>query len=238
MSRETNYFMTNLTQAARDNPLAAALIGGGALWLMFGNRALGGVAAGMTSVVQPLAEAGMRGVSSTTDAMSSASGRATDTVTDIARSVTRAAGDASASATAAIKDRMADTVNRTADTFRSTPNPVAPLEKGYASARSTLSDLLERQPLVLGAIGIAIGAGVASAVAGTTLENEWAGSLSDDVKDAVKGRAGDVAAAAQRAAGEVGSEFRAAAGETVGKLRKTGEEAVETVRETATAGRH
>lgn len=238
MNREANNFMTNLTQAARDNPLAAALIGGGALWLMFGNRALGGVGAGVTSVVQPLAEAGMRGVSSTADAITSAGGRATDTVMDTARSVTRAAGDATSSATAAVKDSMADTINRTADTLRSTPNPLAPLEKGYASAQSALTDLLERQPLVLGAIGLVIGAGVASAVASTTLENEWAGPLSDDVKDAVKGRAEHIAETAQRAAGEVGSEFRAAAGEAVDKLRKTGEEAVQSVREKVDAGRN
>ena len=97
---------------------------------------------------------------------------------------------------------------------------------------------LARLAEVLGAIGLVSGAGVASAVASTTLENEWAGPLSDDVKDAVKGRAEHVAETAQRAAGEVGSDFRAAAGEAVDKLRKTGEEAVQTVREKVEAGRH
>jgi hypothetical protein len=46
MNRQANDFMSNLSQAARDNPLAAALIGGGALWLMFGNRAFGSLASG------------------------------------------------------------------------------------------------------------------------------------------------------------------------------------------------
>jgi hypothetical protein len=38
MTRDSDTFVSSLSQAARDNPLAAALIGGGALWLMFGNR--------------------------------------------------------------------------------------------------------------------------------------------------------------------------------------------------------
>ena len=65
MNQQTSSFVSNLSQAARDNPLAAALIGGGALWLMFGNRAIGGAFGGLTSAVHPLAEAGMRGASST-----------------------------------------------------------------------------------------------------------------------------------------------------------------------------
>jgi hypothetical protein len=42
-------------------------------------------------------------------------------------------------------------------------------------AQSTLADMLERQPLVLGAIGLAIGAAVAGAFRTSGLENEWIG---------------------------------------------------------------
>jgi len=251
MNREANDFMSSLSQAARDNPLAAALIGGGALWLMFGNRALGGIASGAASVAQPIAEAGMRGMSNTADAVAGFGSRATDSVTETARSMTRAASDAASSGAAAVGNGMAavgnkarDGFNRTAETLGSPPNPMPYLEqgyaglgKGYSSAQSALSDLLEKQPLVLGAIGLAIGAGVASAVASTSIENEWVGSLSDDVKEAVKGRTEQVVETAQRAAGEVGSEFRAAAGDAVDKLRKTGEQAVQAVKQTADAGR-
>lgn len=231
MNPEANTFVSNLSQAARDNPLAAALIGGGALWLMFGNRALGGVA----SVVQPLAETGLRGVSNAADAVTSASGRATDAVLDTARSVTHTAGEALASSASAVRDGVTDAVTHTAETLRATPNPVRGFEKGYAGAQSALTDLLERQPLVLGAIGLAIGAGVASAFASRALENEWAGSLSDDVKDAVTERAKHVAETAQRAAGEIGNDFRAAAGEAADKLRTAGADAVRTVKDTMEA---
>ena len=41
MSVTSPGFIDNLIVAARENPLSAALIGGGALWLMMGDRRLG-----------------------------------------------------------------------------------------------------------------------------------------------------------------------------------------------------
>ena len=102
-----------------------------------------------------------------------------------------------------------------------------------------LTDLLERQPLVIGAIGLAIGACCANAFASTSFENAiGAGPVSDEVKEAVKGRAEHVTEIATHSAGEAGSEFRAAASEAVDTLRKAGQGAVQSVRETAPAGRH
>ena len=216
-------FITNLSQAARDNPLAAALIGGGALWLLLGNRAVGNTLAGATSTAQPLAESGMRGISSAADAVSSAagavasaSGRVANATTDAVRSMVRSATEAATDAASAVRDRTTDTMERTSDTLDSSSealrsaNPMPQVQRGYASAQSTLTDLLERQPLVIGAIGLAIGACCANAFASTAFENEWAGPVSDEVKEAVKGRAEHVTETATRAAGEAGSEFRAA----------------------------
>lgn len=253
MSRDANTFISSLSQAVRDNPFAAALIGGGAVWLMFGSRPIGSALGGVASVTQPVAESGKRSaaravdtVTGAADAMASAGSRAADAITESTGSAARAAGDAAMSGTSVVKEHVSETfsqaadnmnhvVGRAAETLRSVPNPLPQLQKGYVSAESTLTNLFERQPLVLGTIGFAIGAGVASAFASTALENEWAGPLSDDVKDAVKERAEHVAEATHRAAGEAGSEFRAAAGDAAEKLRKAGEDAVQTVRETADA---
>jgi hypothetical protein len=234
MKRGTDTFISSLSQAVRENPIAATLIGGGALWFMLGNRPISRAA----SAAQPLAESGMRGISN-----AAAGGRAADAVMETAR----AAGEAASSGAAAASDRMAETFDRTADsvnratgklgrageTLRPPLNPLPHLQRGYANAQSTLADLFERQPLVLGAIGLAIGAGAASALARTSFEDEWAGSMSDEVKDAVADRAEHVAEAAQQAASEVGGEFRAAAGEAADKLRKAGAETVQTAREEA-----
>ena len=243
-----NNFVSSLSQAARDNPLAAALIGGGALWLLLGNRTLSGAAQGARSIAQPLAESGMRGMSSAADtlsnaadAVSSTAGRAADAATDMARSMMRNASDTAATGSAAIRERVVGTAERTEDMVGQgkdalrAANPMPQLQQGYADAKSALTDLLDRQPLVLGAIGLAIGAGVANAIASTALENEWIGSTSDEVKETVKGRAEQVAETAQRAAGQAGSEFRAAASEVADTLRKAGREAVQSVRETARA---
>lgn len=240
MNRDRSTFVESLSQAARDNPLAAALIGGGALWLVFGNR-LGDAFGSMASV----ARSGARGAAEATEAAMEAGRHTAEQATEAAQATLRSTGEAATSASAAVKERMNEASSRTTDagrgaagSFSSAAEALHPssrtlsqLRKGYASAQSGLTDLFERQPLVLGALGLAIGAGVAGAIASTNVENEWAGSLSDEVKDTARNRAEHVAETAQRAAGEFGSDFRAAAGEAAHKIRKAGEDATHAMRE-------
>ena len=47
-------------RGARENPLAAALIGGGALWLLIGSDKLKNAAGSVTSAAAPLADLGAR----------------------------------------------------------------------------------------------------------------------------------------------------------------------------------
>ena len=231
-----NDFVSGLTQAARDNPLAAALIGGGALWLMLGNRPIAGAASGIASSAQTVAEKGMQAASQAADAVASAGSRVAEAASDM----TRKASDVAASTSSSMTERMQQAAGSASDTFsqqteqlarsgeeklRSTPNMIPPLREGLANAQSALTDLLDRQPLVLGALGLAIGAGVASALKTTSLENELAGSYSDEVKDEVKARAERVVETTQRAAGDLGNDFRAAASEAVDKLRGAGADA-------------
>jgi hypothetical protein len=229
MTEQGNDFVSRLTQAARDNPLAAALIGGGALWLMLGDRAIAGATRGVAAGVHGATDAGMQGVSQAADGARTMGTRAMERATDQTRSV----GEAAAGGIETVKrgvgtavEKAGAALSQAAETARdSVPTPT--IRRTYRSAQSALTDLLDRQPLVLGAIGLAIGAGVASAIASTTVENEWAGPISDEVKDLVGERAADVADTAQRAAGELGDEFRAAASETAGKLREAGARAAE-----------
>jgi len=223
MNTQDNEFVSRLTQAARDNPLAAALIGGGALWLMLGNRAVGGAAAGLISGARSATDMGVQGMSRAAEQVSA-------TAVDSARSLSATIGEAAASGLDALKQgvgsaaaKAGEAVSQTTAAAQSLPNPGPSFEKAYGGAQSALTELLDRQPLVLAAIGLAIGAGVAGAIASTAVENEWAGAISDDVKSAVSDRTQVVTDKAVRAAGEIGDEFRAAASQTAEKLRAVGE---------------
>ena len=67
------------------------------------------------------------------------------------------------------------------------------LDKGtLMKTQSSLADMFERQPLVLGAIGLAIGAAAARALRTSNVENQWVGDLSDDLKSDLNTRAGAV----------------------------------------------
>src|SRR5262245_47341035 len=64
MSSTKTGFVDSLLQAAKDNPLAAALIGGGALWVLTGNEAIKGVAKSAAGVASPAVDAGASAVRS------------------------------------------------------------------------------------------------------------------------------------------------------------------------------
>ena len=60
MSSTQGSFVDSVVMAARENPLAAALIGGGALWLLIGNEKLKSAASSATAAAFPSADTGAR----------------------------------------------------------------------------------------------------------------------------------------------------------------------------------
>jgi hypothetical protein len=65
MNGSQGSFLDGLSAAARENPLAAALIGGGALWLLIGSDKLKNAAGSITSATAPIADLGARAPKST-----------------------------------------------------------------------------------------------------------------------------------------------------------------------------
>ena len=59
------------------------------------------------------------------------------------------------------------------------------------NVRGNLSDLFKAQPLALGAIGLAIGAGIAAALPHTDLENSYLGETSESLKSRAAEIAGE-----------------------------------------------
>jgi hypothetical protein len=170
-------FVRDLGDAARKNPISAALIGMGAVWLLTGGRAA-------ERAADLVRGAGF-------DRIPEATGNALDAARSTLRSGSESVGKGVSSATEALKDVGAAGLDRVARTS----SEVADKASGYAqhipdasgalfnTARENLSDLFRAQPLALGAVGLAIGAGIAAALPATDLEAEYFGEASDNLKE-------------------------------------------------------
>ena len=73
----------------------------------------------------------------------------------------------------------------------------------FDNMRSNLSDIFRAQPLVLGAIGVAIGAGIAAALPTTEVEADYVGETSDAFRKTATAFAEDQAGRATKVAGNV-----------------------------------
>jgi len=192
----------NLKHQVRDNPLALALVGTGLVWLMTGSgprsrsdgadyygtsgsrRTWRGYAAGdetFTGETSPDGWSGRDSDFSTgdDDHGRSMTGRASDAVRDTAHSVSSSA--------AGLGRGIGDSMSRTGHSAMQAGRSVQ-REMGSAAdyTRRTFSDLLEREPLVLGAIGMAVGAAIGAMLPSTRFEDEHFGEARDHLKDDAK----------------------------------------------------
>jgi hypothetical protein len=195
-SEKGSDFIRDLGDAARKNPLSAALIGMGVLWLFTGNRP---VARGAE-----LLRAGL-------DRIPDAAGDAFDAARSTVRSGGEAIGEQVASIKDAVRDRAADSMESTtrygreyaeaaSEYAQSIPGATSEM---FDSVRSNLSDIFRAQPLALGAIGIAIGAGIAAALPKTDLEDDYVGETSDAFRKNATAFAEDQAGRATKVAENV-----------------------------------
>jgi hypothetical protein len=211
-------FVNALQDAVRENPIPAALIGMGVLWMFMGGSAttlFGG--GGRKSIFRTA----LRGAEQVGDAVrdtgkhiSSSVGRtadlaagATSQVTDAVRQASAAAGDAAsrtadkaADAVSSAYDAATDAASRSAETIS---NAATALQNTGVGWGATLSDLFDRQPLLLGAMGLAIGAGIASSIPTTETERMVIGGTSDFIRDTVTEKAARVKEIADAALQEV-----------------------------------
>lgn len=179
VSEKGSDFVQNLGEAVRTNPLSAALIGMGVLWLFTGSR--------------PVERASdfVRGAA--LDRIPEAAGNAFDAARGTVRTGADAIGEHLASARGTAREGAVDTIEnatrygrdyaeRASEYMGSIPSSGAEM---LETVRSNLSDVFKAQPLALGAIGIAIGAGIAVALPASRLEADYLGEASDTVKTKV-----------------------------------------------------
>lgn len=233
-------FLDNLKEAVRENPLSAALIGGGALWLLIGNERLKNAASSVTAATAPLADIGASPRSSgpkftnsppTAPAIDHGS---LQHGAQTLREATSAASEAASGAAKAIKDQFGEGVTYARESFSKAAEALPPKET-IANVQSSLSDLLERQPLVLGAIGLVVGVAVAGAFTASDLENEWVGEVSDRVKEDLKARAGAVSQSAREASDTLKAELGDIGSEAADRLHEAGRNAMNAARGKASA---
>jgi hypothetical protein len=195
-SQSSSDFVHDLSDAARKNPISAALIGMGVVWLFTGGR--GAARAG------DLVRSGF-------DRIPDAAGNALDAARSTLRSGTESVGKGVSSATETLRDvgsaglgRVARAGSEVADTAygyaQNIPDAGGAL---FSTARENLSELFRAQPLALGAVGLAIGAGIAAALPATEIEAEYFGEASDNFKEQAADFASDQVLRAATVAEEV-----------------------------------
>jgi hypothetical protein len=237
MSGPQTSFLDNLKEAVRENPLSAALIGGGAIWLLIGNQKLKSAANTVSAAASPLADPGPQnlrpGPSTFANSPPTASemdNGSSQHVSETLHQATSAASDAVSGAAGAVKGRLDEGVTYARENFNKLGDVLTP-EETLQQVRSSLSDLLEKQPLVLGAIGLAVGAAVAGAFSASDLENEWVGELSDSVKEELNARAGAVSQSVREASDTFKAEIDDVGAESLERLQQTGRSAMDAAAE-------
>jgi hypothetical protein len=230
MSSTKTSFVDNLVSAARDNPLAAVLIGGGALWLLVGDQRLKTATRSVLDAVSPVADAGTSSLRSAVSTVKQTLAPPTaPEMDDTLRSATAAASEGLSGAADIVRDRFGEAATFAQENFGKLGNALSGKD-ALTGAQSALTEVLERQPLVLGVVGMAIGAAVAGAFRASEIENEYIGSVSDDVKADMNRRAGAVSQALREASDSVVAEISDTGAEAVDRVKQAGRDATAAAR--------
>ena len=190
-------FLSELTAAARDNPLSTALIGLGLLWMFAGGGAKalvsngGGQRIGKRLGQAPRAT--RRAVSSVASGVQAAGGAVGSGIASLGGGVARtgsrlgqAVSSAAAQTTRGVSAAAQGIGSATHRAVESLPRPPSP-----RALQPNLRDFAQRQPWALGAVGLAIGAGLGAALPPTESERRVVGETSAAVKERARSMASE-----------------------------------------------
>ena len=180
-SERVGEFVRELGEAARSNPVSAALIGMGAVWLL-ASYTRHGEGLIRRSRIDRLPDA----------ARDAWEGTRSNFRSERIREAARSASDAVRDRGEQVADQVAHAgkrfVRAAADYADDLPDRAGTL---FEDARDNLGEVFRSQPLAIGAVGLAIGAAIAAALPATETEAEYFGETSDFVKDKASELAGE-----------------------------------------------
>ncbi|HEX7887187.1 MAG TPA: DUF3618 domain-containing protein [Phenylobacterium sp.] len=200
MGGASNKMLTTAVDQLRENPAPIALIGLGVAWLAIGQTRRG-------SSSQAYREAGYyptyEGYDEEEDLRAKVKAKAEAAKAKLAETTEKA------------KARLSDAQAQAAEGMSGVRGKVG----GYTSlaqekaseygraARQRFDNTLDREPLVIGAIGLAVGAAIGAALPSTPAERRYFGPARSKVADRAKASLDDVKDVAQRAYGQVKDEL-------------------------------
>ena len=235
-------FLDNLVAAVRENPLAAALIGAGAFWLLTGNENLKKAASTATAAASSLADAVGNGQAAASTVRRTASpptapdtgGNGSFDAGERLRGAASAAADTVSGAARQVRDRLGESTASTWDKIGALGDAL-PDKETYTKVQSTLADVLERQPLALGVVGVAVGMALAGAFRTSDVEKEWLGDISDDVKADLETRAGAVSQSIRESVDTLKAELSDTGAEALDRVKQASKDAATAVQDTVRA---
>ena len=235
MSDARSEFVDSLTAAVKDNPLAAVLVGGGALWLLAGNGRMRKAADSMTSTVSSAAERSAnaaRSVASAFEREAAVSTNLNDERSRIDETIRTAASTASepVSKTA---HKAKESFDENVSNIRDGLDKVADLFPTYERVQSSLATALERQPLLIGVAGAAVGAVIAGAFSMSRMENEALGTVSDELKSDLAARKDRVQQSVEEASDTLKAEFSDIGSEALDRTKQAALDAMNAARDGA-----
>ncbi|HYD94127.1 MAG TPA: DUF3618 domain-containing protein [Noviherbaspirillum sp.] len=213
LSTTPGAFSMNLVNSVRDNPIPVALIGIGIAWLMASGRQSGG-AGGYQRSARPMRrsalgayDTGYEGIDDREylaardygagesdpglmQRMASKTSDATQGVKETASNVGQKLSDTASSVTGRVQQASQSARARLGETAGSAQARMS--EMGRRSQvqvermRNRVGEMVDEQPFVLGAVGLAVGAALGAAFPTTRRENEMMGGVRDDLLERAK----------------------------------------------------
>lgn len=209
-------FLRAFTNAARENPVPSLLVSTGAMLFLSERLGLTGTKPAQRASRTPSSFPGVtRAGASMQSAIERRAQNVAESLSSAAEGVSsaaRSARDHAASAAGAVSDTVGEYSQRIGDQASEMAEQ-AQEQLGAASEEviRRIRKLIEEQPLLVGAIGLAIGAGIAAVVPTTEAEKEYLGESREAAKEAISEFASEQLETAKDAAEKVAQAMSKAA---------------------------